>query len=135
MNMNLCVKIALWVLVLIGFAGALHISYLNATTNNACPHVAMIPVCYVVLAAFGMMLLSLIINHYGCKQHLFVAGWSIAFLIALLGSSAELMKGDICPASSNGLPMCFVSLALCIAIFVLFLLGPCKQACDSSNKK
>lgn len=135
MKTNLLIKIPLWVLVLIGFLGALNVSYFNATTNNVCPHIAIIPVCYVVLAAFSMMLLSLIINQYGCKQHLFIAGWGIAFLIALLGSGMEVMKGNVCPATASGLPLCFVSLALCIAIFILFFIGSCKQACEISKKK
>ena len=47
--------------------------------------------------------------------------WALVFLIALVGTSAELVAGDVCPKSSSGMPLCFFSLAFCAFILVLYL--------------
>ncbi len=135
-------RIILWALVLVGFFGAAKISYTNLT-GNACPYIGFIPVCYLVLAGYGLMILSLLIPHIGCKHYFFCAGWGTAFLIALVGSVAEIAAGGgVCPstggqgirgassASIGSVPMCFISLAMLIVILVLFLLGPYKRACE-----
>jgi len=134
--------IALWLLVLIGFAGAASISLSNYN-GTPCPHIASIPICYVVLVAYGLMLGSLVINHGGCKHHFFVAGWATAFLIALVGSLAEFFAGGgVCPSTGGGsvrgstglsVPMCYISLAMLVAILVLFIKGPYKNVCDINN--
>jgi len=134
--------IALWGLVLIGFLGALSIS-VNNINGNPCPHIVFVPICYVVLVAYGLMLGSLIINHGGCKHHFFVLGWAAAFLIALIGSLAEFFAGGgVCPSTGGGslrgstgltVPMCYISLAMLVAILILFINGPYKNVCDIHN--
>lgn len=134
------VDYALWALLAIGFIGALKVSYENLT-GNPCPHVFFVPVCYAVLIGYALMVLSVIINHNGCRHHFFVIGWSIAAAIALIGSLAELVAGGgVCPTSGAGsirgattagaIPLCYISLALLIGILVLFIMGPYKRACD-----
>ena len=131
---------SLWILLAIGFIGALNISYDNLT-GRPCPHLLMVPVCYVVLGGYSLMVLSVIISNSGCRHHFFVTGWSIATVVALFGSLAELIAGGgVCPASgggsirgataSSGVPLCYVSLALLIGILLLFILGPYKRACN-----
>ncbi len=132
-------NIVLWALLLLGFLGAAKISYSNML-GSACPHIGFIPICYIVLAAYGLMILSLIIPHMGCKHYFFCAGWGTAFVIALVGSIAEIASGGgVCPSSGGGgvravasgsVPMCFISLGMLVVILVLFLFGPYKRACD-----
>ena len=135
------VDYGLWILLAIGFFGAVEVSYENLT-GNPCPHVFAVPVCYVVLIGYTLMVLSVIVNHNGCRHHFFVIGWSIAAAIAAVGSIAELVAGGgVCPTSGGGsirgtttstaIPLCYVSLALLIGILMLFILGPYKRACDN----
>ncbi len=135
--------IALWILLLIGFAYAVLVSYRNFT-GDLCPAVGPVPICYIVLLAYALMILSLVVNHNGCKHYFFTAGWGIAFVLAVVGSAAEFFTsgGGVCPssaggglrgASQGGVPMCYVSLALLVVILVLFLHGPYRAACDAHN--
>ena len=135
------VDYALWILLAIGFIGAVMVSYQNLT-GNPCPHVFAVPICYAVLIGYTLMVLSVIINHNGCKHHFFVIGWSIATAIALAGSIAEMVAGGgVCPTSGGGslrgattsgaIPLCYISLALLVGILVLFIAGPYKRACDA----
>ena len=132
----------LWLLLAIGLIGALKVSYENYT-GTPCPQVLIVPICYVVLIGYTLMVLSVIINHNGCRHYFFASGWALAASIALIGSIAEFFSaGGVCPASGaagsgirgvtggGGLPLCYVSLALLIAILVLFLMGPYKRSCD-----
>ncbi len=132
----------LWALVIFGFVSVGKVSIDNMS-GVACPDLLSMPVCYIVTAAYGLMLGSLIINHNGCKHHFFCAGWGIAFVIALFASLAELIGGGgVCPSSSGGLragsssgiPLCYISLAILVVILVLFIKGPYQAACDIENK-
>ncbi|TBR38293.1 hypothetical protein CBF23_012375 [Marinomonas agarivorans] len=141
MKTNQIIHIALIALVSYGFFGALYISYQNLQ-GHACPHLLSIPVCYIVLAAYGAMLLSLLIPHKGCKHHFFSMGWGAAFVIALLASIAEFFtEGAVCPVAgsgsmragsdlSTGIPTCYISLILLVAILALFIKGPYKKVCE-----
>jgi len=140
---SILAKVVLWVLLLLGFLGAVKISYANFS-GSSCPHIGFIPICYVVLVAYGLMILSQLIPNLFCKHYLFSAGWGAAFLIALVGSIAEVVAGGgVCPtsggsgirgASAGSIPLCFASLAMLIIILILFLLGPYKRACELQGK-
>ena len=132
----------LWLLVILGFLAGVKVSIDNFNAI-ACPNILMVPICYVVTAAYALMLGSLIINNNGCKHYFFCIGWSVAFIIAAFASLAEMFSSSaVCPstsgglraASSTGLPLCYVSLAMLIVIIVLFVKGPYKKACDMHNK-
>lgn len=132
----------LWALVIFGFVSVGKVSIDNMT-GLACPSLLWVPVCYIVTAAYALMLGSLIVNHNGCKHHFFCAGWGVAFVIALFASLTELLAGGgICPSTSGGLragnslgiPLCYISLAILIVILVLFIRGPYQVACNVHNK-
>ena len=144
MNKNLITDIPLWVLVLLGLAGGLSVSIDNMS-GTVCPHIWVIPACYLVTAAYALMFGSLALNNNGCKHYFFAAGWSIAFIIALLASLAEMFGGGgICPSTSSGglragatagIPLCYVSLVFLIVILILFLKGPYGRACKIHSGK
>jgi len=144
MKNSTVVDYALWVLLALGFLGALKVSYANFM-GSPCPYLAVIPICYVVLTAYGLMIASVLIPHAGCKHYFFCVGWGAAFVIALFGSIAEIVSGGgVCPtsggsgirgASSGSVPLCFASLAMLIVILVLFLIGPYKRACTIKNRQ
>ena len=132
MKTNKIIFVGLLALVLYGFIGALLISIQNFQ-GNTCPHLLSIPVCYVVLVAYGLMLVALLVPHKGCKRHSFSIGWGMAFIIALLASIAEFFTvGAVCPTAQAGsmragsnlnviIPTCYISLALLVAILILFI--------------
>ncbi len=134
---------ALWILLLLGFLGAARISYANLV-GSPCPHLMSVPICYVVFAAYSLMIASVLIRHNGCKHYFFCAGWATAFVIALTGSVAEIAAGGgVCPttggvslrgADSGSVPLCYASLAMLVVILVLFLTGPYKRACAVHNQ-
>jgi hypothetical protein len=135
--------IILWALVILGFLAGAKVSIDNFN-GMACPNILMMPVCYVVTAAYALMLTSLIINNNGCKHYFFCIGWSVAFIIAAFASVVEMFSSSaVCPstsgglraASSAGLPLCYVSLAMLLVIFILFIKGPYQQACHIHNNK
>jgi len=141
MKTNPLITHSLWVLVIFGFVSVAKVS-LNSFNGVACPSLLSMPVCYIVTLAYGLMFGSLIINHNGCKHHFFCLGWGIAFVIALLASLAEMVGGGgVCPSSSGGLragsaagiPLCYISLAILVAVLALFIKGPYQKACDSHN--
>jgi len=100
------------------------------------------PVCYIVMFSYGLMLGSLMVNHKSCKHHFFCLGWGVAFVIALLASLTEMFSGGgICPLSSGGhrfgaeegIPLCYVSLVILFVILILFIKGPYQKVCENDK--
>jgi hypothetical protein len=125
---NKIVTTLLWVLIGFGFLGGLNVSYANFTGEHLCPNIAGFVICYIVTIAYGLMFVSLFIQKEMLRTSLFLPAWGITFLIALSGTSLELTKGDICPKTYNLLPLCFISLALCLIIISLFKLGQTRKS-------
>ena len=134
-------NIVLLLLIALGFFSALMLSIDNLQ-GKSCSHIGPVPVCYVVLVAYGLMLASVLIRHAGCRHHFFATGWAVAFIVAVAGSVAEVAAGGgVCPTSGGSLrgvisepvPMCYVSLAMLIVILLMFLLGPYKRTCSQFN--
>ena len=94
MKMNRVLDYVLWVIVLFGFFGAAKISYDNFN-GSPCPALGPVPVCYVVLVAYGLMAAAMVISQRHCKHYFFVIGWGVAFTIALVGSLAEFFAGGV----------------------------------------
>lgn len=131
----------LMALILVGLVSAARVSLQNLT-GTACPQVIGIPICYVVLAAYALMFFAVIVKNNACKHYFFCTGWGVSFVIALLGTLAEVFTGGgVCPTtggnagirgmSSGGIPMCFISLAMLVVILILFLAGPYRRACKA----
>ena len=137
MKMSRVLDVVLCLILFFGFFGAAKVSYDNLS-GNACPAFAGIPICYVVLVAYALMIAGLAIKERHCKHYFFSTGWAVAFVIALLGSLAELFAGGgVCPSTGSsgirgattGIPMCYISLGFLIVVLLLFVQGPYKRAC------
>ena len=122
MRLNFTIT-ALLLLIGIGFWGGLSVSYANLTGEQACPHLAGLAICYVVAIAYGSMLTSLFLRQPALHYAMFLAAWVVTFLIALLGSGLELSQGGVCPTTSFLLPLCYVSLAMCLVIMGIYLVA------------
>jgi hypothetical protein len=111
-------KILLWGFLALGLYGALNVSYSTMTGESPCPSVAGVYICYVVLTGYLLMVVAQFLTPY--KALVFYLGWIIVFAIALLGTVFEISQGNVCPQSSSGLPLCYVSLLASAIIGILF---------------
>ncbi|MGK0238148.1 MAG: hypothetical protein ACI92G_001612 [Candidatus Pelagisphaera sp.] len=92
------------------------LSYTTFKGVNECPSIAGIPACYIVTIGYLAVAFSCLLK----RKLLFFIGWSPVFLLATIGSTAELFGFDICPRSETNTPMCYYSLAFSLLIFGTF---------------
>ena len=109
------------VLAFIGLAGVLPVSYSELSTQTACPHLGFIPACHIVTLAYAIVLLTAVHSRIW-KTWLFVLGWLPIFLLALAGTTLELLGNGTCPETAGGIPKCYFSLGLAIALVLPVLI-------------
>jgi len=114
------VKVILLGLLGVGLYGALSVSYVTITGTSPCPSIGGIPACYVVLFGYSMMLLATLLHKHLKSKMIFLIGWLPVFLLAFVGSMLEISNGNTCPKNESGLPLCYVSLTLAIAVALLY---------------
>ena len=105
-------------ILLFAIYGALSLSLVEFRTPNICPKVLSIPACYIVLVAFTFVLLSHAMLP-SPKQAAYYSFLTIPFFLALGGTISELSGQVVCPRTSGGIPMCYISLGLCFTLIVL----------------
>ena len=86
--------------------------------NNpgACPSIGPVPACYVVLVGF----LTGLIGHLGGIRKTFLVGLGVPTALAAFASVGEFFGFIACPRTERGIPMCYLSLTLCIVTWVLW---------------
>ena len=94
---------------------SLELSGDNWMGKKECPKILGIPACYIVsfcfVAAFACHILNTLVSN-----NIYFVFIGIPGVIALIGSITELTGKTICPKTESGKPMCFYSLAFCIAL-------------------
>lgn len=110
------------VLIVIGLWSSLRLSFLTVTGKAPCPGVLGVPICYLAAIGYLSMLASQIPPLVNLKSRLFYPAWALVFFIAVSGTGTELIVGDVCPRTEAGFPMCYISLAFCMAILLLYQL-------------
>jgi hypothetical protein len=58
---------------------------------------------------------------------LFYLGWTPVFLLALTGSTLEIMGHNSCPLSPAGIPLCYFSLTIATFLLPAFVLVRSQQ--------
>ena len=96
-------------------------SYTTITGTAPCPDLVDIPICYLVGIGYTSMLAAQFASPGKLKNRLFYPAWALVFLIAVLGTGSEIAVGNVCPRSSSGGPLCYFSLALCVAIIFFYM--------------
>ena len=119
----------------IGLWGGLSVSHANFTTEQACPHLAGLAICYIVTIAYGLMLIALFMKRTRFHFVLFACAWLVTFLIALSGSVLEFSRGAVCPTTSFMMPLCYLSLAMCLAIAALYSIDRFWQDARSADDR
>lgn len=117
-------------------SGIVPISLTHFRTGDACPNLGPIPACYVVSLAYLAMAVAASFGWRKLKW-LFVVGAAPVVLLALAGTSLELMGTPTCPRSDSGWPLCYTSLmiglGLSAAFFLAVLLERKTGSCGSSD--
>ena len=103
-------------------SGIIPISITHFHTCDACPVIGPIPACYMVSACYAAMGVASLLWTKPLKW-LFFAGATPVILLALVGTSLELMGRPTCPVSETGTPLCFYSLAVGLSMLILFLVA------------
>lgn len=85
---------------------------------GACPSIGPVPACYIVLAGFTTAL----IGHLGKIRRAFLLGLGVPTTLAAFASVGETLGFIVCPRTEGGIPMCYISLALCCTIWILWFL-------------
>jgi hypothetical protein len=115
--------LSLMILVVLGLWGALNVSFNTLTGKPPCPDVNGVPICYLVSVGYFLMLLSSLFSASKITNKLFYSGWRLVFVIALFGAASEIAIGGICPRSEHEIPLCYLSLALCLVIVGLYIVN------------
>lgn len=89
---------------------------------DACPMLGPVPACYLV--GFGYIAMAIAVLFSPRRLTLvFLLGWAPVFLLALSGSSMEILGRPTCPVSPAGTPLCYFSLAVASLLLPAFLIG------------
>lgn len=101
-------------------SGIVPISLTHFRTGDACPNLGPIPACYVVSLAYLAMALAVTIGWRRLKW-LFFVGATPVILLALAGTSFEMLGRPTCPRSQSGWPLCYTSLMIGVSLLIAFL--------------
>ncbi|MDB2437402.1 hypothetical protein N9W89_01685 [Hellea sp.] len=97
----------------LGTLAVANISWRHATGRETCPAIGPIPICHVVLAAYAAIVISVVLG----SAPLFWAGLTPVFGFAAAGTIGEVVSDEpVCPRTSNGIPKCYLSLAMSLVI-------------------
>ena len=128
-RLNQALYLSLMILVIFGLWGALKVSFDTLTARAPCPDVGGVPICYLVTVGYLSIFLSLFVSTSKRASNLFYLGWGLVLIIALIGVITEIALGGICPVNEQSIPLCYLSLALCLLIAGLyFAKGKLKKA-------
>ena len=101
------------------------LSYEQFKSGEACPILGdMVPACYIAFFGFILLTLGVAMRMFSAGPtavYLFWIGIAIAGGLAAIASVLEFFKGDVCPVAFGSVPMCYISLAFCSIIAVLFI--------------
>ncbi|MEP1420755.1 MAG: hypothetical protein ABJK59_03170 [Erythrobacter sp.] len=103
-------------MALLGAWSAGEISYQHLFGEETCPELGSIPACFVVLAGYAAIVWAGITK----QKTMLLLGWIPVFALAALGASFELLSVDpVCPQTANGIPKCYISLAVAASLGML----------------
>lgn len=109
--------------LILGLYGALSVSYSTITGSAPCPFISGLPICFIVAAGYATMLFSSVVKAFPAARRMFFAGWVPVFILASVGTALEVLNGNTCPKTDGGIPFCYLSLGLVIAVVALFVSG------------
>ncbi|MEP1765490.1 MAG: hypothetical protein ABJJ53_02370 [Sulfitobacter sp.] len=118
--MSHLLRVGIVLMCLVVLSGIVPISLAHFQTGNACPNLGPIPACYVVSVCYAAIGLAALV-WWRNLAWLFFAGITPVIVLAAIGTSLELAGRPTCPLSDEGLPLCYVSLAMGCSLLLAFL--------------
>ena len=122
----------------LGFSGfaayvAFSLSAIHLGGTPTCPIFFDVPACVIVFVCYVLITIAwgmVLANKQGrWAQIFFTIGFVPVFLLALIGSTGEILGFASCPVTETGFPKCFISLIFLMALAVGWI------ALSVSNKK
>jgi len=104
----------------VGAIAGLVLSVQHLQTGETCPQLGSVPACYLVFAGYVLVLTSAWLPIRRAAWA-FWMGWTPIASLASAGTVFELVEGNVCPRTDSGIPQCFISLGIAIALLVLWL--------------
>ena len=99
--------------------GSVQLSINDFKLKDICPKLLGIPACYWVTIFFVIALFSHLNQKFEKAKYVFFMSIGFVFIMALNGTVTELSGTIVCPRTSGGTPMCFISLAMCTSLLIL----------------
>lgn len=106
-------------LLLFSIYGSLTLSITDFNEKDVCPKLIGIPACYLVLISFIFVALVHLLKNTFKRNLWYYLCIAFPFLLALSGTLSELSGKVVCPRTSGGIPMCYISLGICTALILL----------------
>jgi hypothetical protein len=103
------------IILIIAIYGTFGLAMNEWRIGDVCPKIIGIPACYIVLCCFAIGLITHLIPMRGSRVIFFIF-IGIVTLIATTGALGEITGLAECPRTSGGIPMCFISLGICISL-------------------
>jgi hypothetical protein len=97
-------------------SGSLCLNHMRVT-GGICPLILGIPACYIVFVCFIMAFIAHF-NSMPVSNMIYFISVGIVTLIASYGTAGELLGFAKCPRTDYGIPMCFISLSICISLLL-----------------
>ena len=110
-------RISLFIFTLIGIVFSIYLVISEICNPGLCPLLFNIPACYLVLASFILVLISLFINITPVRFLVFYLGALSGLGIAIWFSTGQITGAKECPDLFN-IPLCFGSGILFILLIV-----------------
>ena len=110
-----------WLIILLLFMaiyGTLGLVIKEIKLGDICPKAFGIPACYIVLFFFIAALGSHVAGSTAYLTQLYYAAVGVVTLIALTGTLGEIIGFAECPRTSGGIPMCYISLGICLSLLL-----------------
>lgn len=122
-TLNTSARIALILLAGLGTYAGAKLTIEHLPHGGVCPMLGPVPACIIVFLGYFLILLSAIFLSKRISKPFFYIGWTPVFLLAAIGVTLELIKGQTCPPGAFGIPQCFFSLAMALICLGLFKLS------------
>ena len=103
-----------------GILGSTYLTYQELSVGNVCPRFFGVPACYLVLAAYVLILISVV----SLRKFFYGTGVFLGLLLGVWFSLNHYTGVIVCPEIRN-IPLCYVSL---LAFAIIFILGMIRRS-------
>ena len=123
-------RIILFICTITGIVFSAYLVVNEIYSPGFCPVIFYIPACYLIIASFILVLISLFINKVQARLAIFYIGAILGLGIAIWFSIGQIMGTKECPSLLN-IPLCYGSAVL----FVIIIISGSIETKRSLNKR